>query len=75
MNKEISKKKERTNVFYALLLLVFSVIKRLTGMIFFILGLVICGMTVFPLIFLFFGIDKANDWMDRNILPFVEWWD
>jgi hypothetical protein len=75
MNKEISKKKERTNVFYALLLLVFSVIKRLTGMIFFILGLVIFGITVFPIIFLFFGIDKANDWMDRNILPFVEWWD
>lgn len=75
MSKEISKQKEKSNVFYTLLVVVFKILKRLTGMIFFILGTAICGATVFPIIFLLFGIDKANDWLDRNILPFVEWWD
>lgn len=75
MSKEMSKHKEKINEFYTLLVLVFKILKRLTGMIFFILGTAICGTIVFPIIFLLFGIDKANDWMDRNILPFVGWWD
>jgi len=50
------------------------VIKRLIGAVLFIFYVAIFGITVFPFLLIFFGINKANAWMDRNI-PFSDWID
>jgi hypothetical protein len=61
-------------VCYTMLAVVFKPFKRLIGLILFLFGALVCGLTVFPFLFLFFGIEKANSWMDNNILPLVGWW-
>ncbi len=62
-------------LYNVLLAVIFKPIKRLTGLVLFVLGVFICGITVYPFLFLFFGFEVAGKWMDRNILPITGWWD
>lgn len=64
-----------TGVLYALLVVVYKPMKRTTGLVLFFTLALIFGITVFPLLTVFSGIDRANDFMDRNVLPLVEWWE
>ena len=59
---------------YSLYILL-SVFKRVFGMIAFLLVVVILGSICLVLVFPMYGIDKANDIMDRYCLPLVELWD
>jgi uncharacterized membrane protein len=62
-------------VLYALLVVVYKPIKRIAGLVLFFTLAFVFGITVFPLLTVFAGIDKANDFMNRNVLPLVEWWE
>lgn len=59
---------------YSLYILL-SVFKRVFGMIAFLLVVAILGFICLTLVFPMYGIDKANDIMDRYCLPLVELWD
>jgi hypothetical protein len=60
---------------YTILAVVFNPIRRAFAIILFLTAVVLAGVTVFPFLFLFFGIDTANNFMDKYILPIVGWWD
>lgn len=58
-----------------LLVAVLRPLKRLAGFALFFISMLFFGCTVFSFLCIFYGIDRANEFMDDNVLPFVDWWE
>jgi hypothetical protein len=54
-------------------MVVMKQMKRIAGALMILIKVLVLAPTIYPILFIFYGIDAANAFMDKSILHWIEW--